>query len=91
MLDSVDDEDEVLLEMARELEKFTDYVGGSEYAHYILTPLERLATMEEVLVRDRVSNSKSNSSMGFSHDKLTLFKGSRISLWHRLRLESNPS
>lgn len=55
-LDSVDDEDEVLLEMARELEKFTDYVGGSEYAHYILTPLERLATMEEVLVRDRVND-----------------------------------
>ena len=52
----MDDEDEVLLEMARELEKFTDYVGGSEYAHYILTPLERLATMEEVLVRDRVSD-----------------------------------
>lgn len=59
VLDSVDDEDEVLLEMARELEKFTDYVGGSEYAHYILTPLERLATMEEVLVRDRVNDPSS--------------------------------
>ncbi|KAI9322263.1 armadillo-type protein [Dichotomocladium elegans] len=55
--DSIDDEDEVLLEVARELERFTDYVGGPEYAHYLLSPLESLAAVEEVLVRDKAVES----------------------------------
>lgn len=48
------DEDEMLLAVAEELATFTDYVGGPEYAHYLFTPLENLATVEEVLVRDKV-------------------------------------
>lgn len=53
--DSVDDEDEVLLALAEELGKhFEQYVGGNEYAHAILGPLENLSTVEETLVREKV-------------------------------------
>lgn len=52
--DSLDDEDEVLLVMAEELGKFVDVVGGNDYAHLLLTPLEALATVDEASVRDMV-------------------------------------
>lgn len=52
--DSIDDEDEVLLAVASELANFAEYVGGPEYAHFLLAPLENLAAVEEVLVRDKV-------------------------------------
>jgi serine/threonine-protein phosphatase 2A regulatory subunit A len=55
MQESLDDEDEVLLALADELGKnFEDYLGGSEYAHLLLGPLENLAAVEETLVRDKV-------------------------------------
>ena len=53
-IDSIDDEDEILLAVAEELGNFSEYVGGPESAHYLLTPLENLASVEEVLVRDKV-------------------------------------
>lgn len=53
--DSVDDEDEVLLALAEELGKnFEEYVGGKEFAHILLGPLENLSAVEETLVRDKV-------------------------------------
>ena len=49
------DEDEVLLALADELGKnFEEYVGGPEYAHVLLGPLENLSAVEETLVRDKV-------------------------------------
>lgn len=53
-LDSVEDEDEVLTAIAEELGDFVEYVGGAEYAHVLLPPLEHLAVIEEPLVRDKV-------------------------------------
>lgn len=53
-VEGIDDEDEVLLAVAEELGNFGEYVGGPEYAHFILAPLENLASVEEVLVRDKV-------------------------------------
>ena len=53
--DSVDDEDEVLLALAEELGKdFEEYIGGPEYGHLLLGPLENLSAVEETLVRDKV-------------------------------------
>lgn len=53
--DSVDDEDEVLLALAEELGKnFEEYIGGPEFAHILLGPLENLSAVEETLVRDKV-------------------------------------
>ena len=53
--DSVDDEDEVLLALAEELGRnFEEYIGGQQYAHVLLGPLENLSAVEETLVRDKV-------------------------------------
>lgn len=58
--ESLDDEDEVLLALADELGKnFEDFLGGAEYAHLLLGPLENLAAVEETLVRDKVRLSAS--------------------------------
>lgn len=52
--ESVEDEDEVLTALGDELGNFVEYVGGPEYGHVLLSPLENLATIEEPLVRDKV-------------------------------------
>jgi serine/threonine-protein phosphatase 2A regulatory subunit A len=44
-----------LLVLAEELGSFAQYVGGPEYAHVIMGPLENLAAVEETLVREQVS------------------------------------
>lgn len=53
-IESVEDEDEVLTALSEELGKFVDYVGGPEYGHVLLSPLENLAAIEEPLVREKV-------------------------------------
>ncbi|KAF8898730.1 armadillo-type protein [Infundibulicybe gibba] len=56
--DSVDDEDEVLLALAEELGRsFEEYIGGKDFAHVILGPLENLSAVEETLVRDKAAES----------------------------------
>lgn len=53
--ESLDDEDEVLLALAEELDaNFSEYLGGAQYAHLLLGPLENLATVEETVVREKV-------------------------------------
>lgn len=53
-VESIDDEDEILLALAEELGDFTEYVGGNQHAYLLLTPLETLAAVEETVVRDKV-------------------------------------
>lgn len=55
--ESLDDEDEVLLALADELGGFTEYIGGPQWAHLLLGPLENLAAVEETLVRDKAAES----------------------------------
>lgn len=57
LLESLDDEDEVLLALAEELGGFAEYVGGPQYAHLLLQALENLAAVEETLVRDKVGTT----------------------------------
>lgn len=52
-----DDDDEVLLAIAEELGVFIPYVGGAEYAHVLLPPLETFCTVEETCVRDKAVES----------------------------------
>ena len=52
--ESVDDEDEVLVALSEELGGFIEYVGGPEFGHVLLSPLENLASIEEPVVRDKV-------------------------------------
>lgn len=53
-IESVDDEDEVLLALSEELGVFVEYVGGPEHASVLLAPLESLANVEEAVVREKV-------------------------------------
>lgn len=55
--DSLEDEDELLLVMAEELGKFESLVGGEEYLHILLVPLEALATVDESTVRKKAADS----------------------------------
>lgn len=68
--DNSDDEDEVLLVMAEELGKFVALVGGPQYAHYLLLPLETLATVDETVVRER--SVESLCSVGAQMPELSL-------------------
>lgn len=52
-IESVEDEDEVLTALSDELGNFVEYVGGPQYGHVLLSPLENLAGIEEPLVRDK--------------------------------------
>ena len=54
-IESVEDEDEVLTALSEELGSFVEYVGGPEWGHVLLSPLENLAAIEEPLVREKVS------------------------------------
>ncbi|MFH4983189.1 hypothetical protein AB6A40_009898 [Gnathostoma spinigerum] len=57
LTDTIYDEDEVLLALAEQLGNFTPLVGGPEYVHCLLPPLENLATVEETVVRDKAVES----------------------------------
>lgn len=57
LAESVEDEDEVLTALSDELGGFVEYVGGPDFGHCLLSPLENLATIEEPLVRDKVRNT----------------------------------
>ena len=54
--ESVEDEDEILTALSEELGGLVEHVGGPEYAHVLLSPLENLAAIEEPLVREKVLN-----------------------------------
>jgi serine/threonine-protein phosphatase 2A regulatory subunit A len=47
----------VLLALAEELAEFVPLVGGPQYAHFLLPPLEALAAVDETVVRDRAVES----------------------------------
>ncbi|KAH7952126.1 hypothetical protein HPB52_018945 [Rhipicephalus sanguineus] len=57
LTDTIYDEDEVLLALAEQLGNFTPLVGGPEFVHCLLPPLESLATVEETVVRDKAVES----------------------------------
>lgn len=44
----------MLTALSEELGKFVEYVGGPEFGHVLLSPLENLAAIEEPLVREKV-------------------------------------
>lgn len=59
-IESVEDEDEVLVALSEELGNFVEYVGGPQWGHVLLSPLENLAAIEEPVVRDKVFHAPSN-------------------------------
>ncbi|KAF1795252.1 HEAT, type 2 [Phytophthora cactorum] len=65
LIDSLDDEDEVLLVMAEELGAFVDVVGGPAHAYLLLKPLESLSTVDEASVRDMAAMEPDHVSEHF--------------------------
>jgi len=58
IIDLMDDDEEILLELANVLDgKFLDYIGGPLFAPHLFKPLERLCEMEEATVRERAIKS----------------------------------
>lgn len=53
----IDDEDEVLMELAKALDKFLPFVGGKANIMSVIKPLETLCTVEEGAVRDQAAKS----------------------------------
>ena len=55
--DRIDDDDEVLFEMATQLGDLAELVGGADRASVLLQPLEALCNVEETVVRDAAAKS----------------------------------
>lgn len=53
IMETVYDEDEVLLALAEQLGGFVALVGGDKFAYMLFPPLESLACIEETVVRDK--------------------------------------
>ncbi|XP_044732294.1 serine/threonine-protein phosphatase 2A 65 kDa regulatory subunit A alpha isoform isoform X2 [Chrysoperla carnea] len=70
LTETIYDEDEVLLALAEQLGGFTNLVGGPDYAHCLLPPLESLATIEETVVRDKAVESLRNVAQQHSPSDL---------------------
>ncbi|KAF7255632.1 hypothetical protein EG68_06745 [Paragonimus skrjabini miyazakii] len=66
LTDIMYDEDEVLREMAQQLAEFVPLVGGSEYVHCLLPPLEGLASVEETVVREKAIETLRTLAPSFS-------------------------
>jgi serine/threonine-protein phosphatase 2A regulatory subunit A len=55
MLELMDDDDEVLVVLAETLPSMLEFAGGPQHAEHVLRPLEKLCTIEENVVREKVS------------------------------------
>lgn len=68
ILDLMDDDEEILIEMAQTLDgSFLQYVGGPLFAPHLFKPLERLCEVEEPAVREKVSRRQFKMTDGRSH------------------------
>ena len=56
ILDLMDDDEEILVELATTLDGgYLEHIGGALFAPHLFKPLERLCEVEETVVRNRVS------------------------------------
>lgn len=89
--ESVEDEDEVLTALSEELGNFVEYVGGPEYSHVLLSPLENLAAIEEPLVRDKVGATASRTSFFLTDCRLSSHSTRSVSSSHNSRSKNTFS
>lgn len=52
-----------MVALSEELGNFIEYVGGPQWGHVLLSPLENLAAIEEPVVRDKVGPYSPMDSM----------------------------
>ena len=69
----VEDDDEVLLELATQLGNFVPHVGGAEYSTCLMEILGVLATVEETVVRDQAVVSANTVISGLSDANLVAY------------------
>ena len=66
-----DDEDEVFVVLAEQLnDTFIPFIGGVEYAKFLLPPLEILASTEETLVRNKAVDSLNHVASKMSREQI---------------------
>jgi serine/threonine-protein phosphatase 2A regulatory subunit A len=53
IIEECDNDDEFLIKLGEQLVSLKDKVGGKDFVHFLLPPLETLLCMEESLVRDK--------------------------------------
>lgn len=68
-LESIDDEDEVLVVLAEGFGQLVSFVGGDQYAYTLLPPLEIMVAVEEATVRDKVKKKNEFSRDGTKKKK----------------------
>lgn len=61
IIDSIDEEeDETLIELAKILSNFLEYIGGKQYIMKLIKLLETLMVIDEVSVRNEVKYKKNS-------------------------------
>ncbi|OBA26730.1 ARM repeat-containing protein [Hanseniaspora valbyensis NRRL Y-1626] len=66
-----DDEDEVFVVLAEQLnDTFIPFIGGVEYAKFLLPPLEILASTEETLVRNKAVDSLNHVASKMTREQI---------------------
>jgi len=70
IMDMCDDDDEVLTLIATKLGNMVEYIGGNDYAFYLLRPLEQLVTVEEQVIRDSAIQSLNQVVSAMDNDGL---------------------
>jgi len=87
LLQHADDEDEVLFCLAKQLAELPPLLGGVEFATILIDPLERMASVEETVVRNQAVESLIHVRVGTATLPLLLL------YWYRAHApaESPPS
>ena len=63
IIELLEDDEEVLLALSETMGNLLDLVGGAAYAEHLLRVLERLAGIEELPVREKVSSDNHTNSV----------------------------
>lgn len=67
----IDDDDEILMAICEEVIGLVPHVGGVEYAHVLLPPLEQFSAVEEQTVRTRAQEAIMSIAEQLSDDNVT--------------------
>jgi serine/threonine-protein phosphatase 2A regulatory subunit A len=79
----------VLVALSEELGTFIEYVGGPQWGHVLLSPLENLAAIEEPVVRDKVCASVA-ASAEVGSNRLTRFFVQAVESLNKICNELSP-
>lgn len=70
-LQDIDDDDEILIALAEQLQQGVPWVGGPAYAHALTGPLEELCNVEEVSVRESATRALTSLAQHMSTEQVS--------------------